>query len=128
MLAAPTLAIAFGVFMFCAETCLHADTLLNLSTDWPGLPIHDWIAAGFLIAAGIASRRDWNRKAIYQALAWAFMLSLLVGALFAWFEEWMVPPDTVDWFSEGTFVVLVIILTAIAFGGLVSTLANRQRT
>ena len=30
-----TIAIAFGVFMLCMETRLHAESILHLRTDWP---------------------------------------------------------------------------------------------
>ena len=127
MLAKPAVAIAFGTFMLCAETCLHAGSILNVSTEWPELPIHDWVAGGFLIAAGVASRRDWNKRAVYQAAAWAFMLSLLVGALFAWIAEWVTPPDAIEWgISEMGFVVIVAILAVVAFGSLISTVRARQ--
>jgi len=124
MLAKPVIAIVFGAFMLCAETCLHAESWLNVRTQWPDLPFHDWAAGGFLLTAGILSQRDWSRRWPYQAVAWGFMLSLLVGALFGHFAEWLTPPDTVEWFSEGTFLVLIVALTAIALGALMVTLAR----
>jgi hypothetical protein len=85
------------------------------------------MAGGFLVAAGIASQRDWHRRAVYQVAAWAFMLSLLVGALFAWIAEWVVPPDTTEWgIAEMGFVVIVALLAAVALGSLISTVRARQ--
>jgi hypothetical protein len=44
------------------------------------LPVYDWAAGGSLLAAGVLSRREWTMtRRQYQAVAWAFMLSLLVG-------------------------------------------------
>ena len=127
MLAKPAVAIAFGAFMLCAETCLHGQSILNVSTEWPDLPIHDWVAGGFLVAAGVASKHDWPKRSVYQAVARAFMLSLLVGALFAWIAELVTPPDTTEWgISEMGFVVIVALLAAVALGSLVSTVRARQ--
>ena len=126
MLAKPVIAIVFGAFMLCAETCLHADSWLHVRTQWPDLPLHDWAAGGFLFIAGIASQRDWSGRWPYQATAWGFMLSLLIGALFGHFADWLSPPDTVDWFSEGTFVILIAALTVVAFGATLATLSRRS--
>ena len=123
----PLIAVAFGAFMLCAETCLHAESLLNAGTQWPDLPIHDWAAGGFLLAAGIASRRDWSHGWPYQAVAWGFMLSLLLGALFGQVGEWLTPPVTEDWFSEGAFVVIIAVMSVIAVGSLTATLSRRDR-
>jgi hypothetical protein len=123
----PTVAIAFGAFMLCAETCLHAESVLHVRTQWPDLPIHDWAAGGFLLIAGIASRRDWPRRWAVQAAAWGFMLSLLVAALFAYLSEWLTPPDNYDWFSEGTFLSIITVMSGIALAALTATLARRDQ-
>ena len=52
--AKPVVAIAFGAFMFCAETCLHADTLFNAAAAPLDLPYYDWTAAGFLLLSCLA--------------------------------------------------------------------------
>ena len=120
-------AIAFGAFMLCTETCLHAESILHARTEWADLPIHDWLAGGFLIAAGVASKRDWPQRVVFQAAAWAFMLSLLVRALFAWIEEWVTPPDASEWgISESGFVVIVAVLAVVALASLIFTVRTRQ--
>ena len=60
------------------------------------------------------------------AVAWAFMLSLLVGASYEMLGEWGRPPDENDWLSEGAFLAIVLTMTAIAASGLVSTLKTSQ--
>jgi hypothetical protein len=47
----------------------------------------------------------------YQAVAWGFMLSLLVGASFSMLSEWHTPPDESEWLSEGGFLVVVVTMT-----------------
>ena len=58
--AKPVTAIIFGAFMFCAETCLHADTLLNVATSPLDLPYYDWTAAGVLAGEGVQSERTFE--------------------------------------------------------------------
>jgi hypothetical protein len=123
MFAKPVTAIVFGVFMFCAETCLHADTLLNVATAPLDLPYYDWTAAGFLAGAGVLSRRrltDTRRQ--YQAVAWGFMLSLLTGAFLGSLSEWFTPPASSEWgISEAGFVIIIAALMVVALCGVVST-------
>ena len=121
--AKPWVAIAFGAFMFCAETCLHADTLFNVAAAPLDLPYYDWTAAAFLLVAGVLSRRDWtDTRRQYQAVAWGFMLSLLVGALLASLPDWLTPPNEYDWgISETGFLAIILGLIAVALCGLVST-------
>jgi polyferredoxin len=70
------------------------------------------------------SHRSWTwTRRQYQAVAWAFMLSLLVGALVSFVQEWLTPPDVIEWgISEGMFVGIILTLAAIALCGLVATL------
>ena len=56
------------------------------------------------------------------AVAWAFMLSLLVGASYEMLGELAGPPDQNDWLSEGVFLAIVLTMTVIAGCGLVSRL------
>ena len=56
--AKPGLAIAFAAFFLCAETCLHADSVLDFASRPLELPVYDWTAGGFLLVAGVLSRRD----------------------------------------------------------------------
>ncbi len=122
--AKPGVAIAFGAFMLCAETCLHADSFLAPDGTAFELPIYDWTAGVFLLTAGVASQRSWTlTRRQYQAVAWAFMLSLLFGALVSFVQEWLMPPNIVEWgISEGAFVAIILALATIALCGLVSTL------
>jgi hypothetical protein len=106
--AKPAAAIAFGAFFLCAETCLHADSVLQFANRPLELPIHDWAAGGLLLCAGILSQRDRTTvRRQHLAVAWAFMFSLLVGASFEIFGEWLTPPDENDWLPEGAFLAIV---------------------
>jgi hypothetical protein len=51
------------------------------------------------------------------------MLSLLFGAMVSYVQEWLTPPNVIEWgISEGAFVAIIIALVVIALCGLVSTL------
>ena len=119
--ALPLLAIVFGAFILCAETCLHLESILTPS-QWIDLPIHDWIAGGFLVYSGVVSRRDWSRGRLYQAAAWGFMSSLLLGAFVAHWEEWSLQPQSDGWISERAFVVILAGLLAVSAAALVATI------
>jgi hypothetical protein len=120
----PGLAIGFGAFMLCAETCLHAESFLAGEATALELPLYDWAAGAFLLIAGVMSQRSSTlSRRQYQAVAWAFMLSLLFGALVSYVQEWLTPPNVIEWgVSEGGFVTIILALVAIALCGLVSTL------
>ena len=119
----PAVAIAFGAFFLCAETCLHAEEVLQFASRPLELPLYDWVAGGFLLIAGVLSHREWSTvRRGYQAVAWGFMLSLLTGASLSMLSEWPSPPDESDWLSEGAFLTIVVIMTVIALCGLVTTL------
>jgi hypothetical protein len=122
--AKPGVAIGFGAFMLCAETCLHAESFLAADATAFELPIYDWTAGVFLLTAGVLSQRAWTlTRRQYQAVAWGFMLSLLVGAFVPSVQEWLMPPNSVDWgISEGAFVGIILVLIVFALCGLVSTL------
>jgi hypothetical protein len=122
-LARPIVAIGFGAFLVCAETCLHFESFLSLPQSWLSLPIHDWVAGCFLIYGGVRSNRDWRTGRLYQLAAWAFNASLMCGAFFAHLEEWSsnVPAD--GWISAGAFLIIIGVLFAVSVGGLVSTIA-----
>ena len=125
--AKPGVAIGFGAFMFCAETCLHADTLVNAASAPLELPYYDWMAAGFLACAGVMSLRRWtDARRQYQAVAWGFMLSLLTGAFISTLGEWAVPPSDVEWGISGTgFAVIIAALIVVAVCGLIATVRAR---
>jgi peptidoglycan/LPS O-acetylase OafA/YrhL len=115
LLAAPILAILFGGFIAVAEGCNHFDDISQL--HWLDMPFHDWFAGGFLIYAGLLARRDWPRGRMYQAAAWGFMASLLIAALDA---------HTEDWTADRAFMIVLLSLSGIAVGALVSTLHRRE--
>jgi hypothetical protein len=122
--ARPGLAIAFGAFMLCAETCLHAESFLAADGTAFELPLYDWTAGAFLLTTGVLSQRSWTlTRRQYQAVAWAFMLSLLFGACVSYVQEWLTPPNVIEWgISEGGFVAIILALASVALCGLVSTL------
>src|SRR5262245_23331428 len=115
--AKPAVAVVFGAFMLCAETCDHFGEIVRL--DWLNMPFHDWAAAGLLIAVGAVHRRD------FQAIAWAFMLSLLFGAFFGHLAEWLHPTEPAGWVPERVVFPILVALIVIAVLGLISTLRNR---
>ena len=122
-LAKPAVAVAFGALFLCAETCLHAESVLQFATRPLELPVYDWAAGGLLLTAGLLSRRDWSpSRRQLQAVAWAFMLSLLAGASFSMLGEWLTPPEESHWLSEGTFLTAVGTMTIIAGFALVATM------
>ncbi len=127
--AKPGVAIAFGAFMLCAETCLHAESFLAADATAFELPFYDWTAGVFLLTTGVMSQRSWTlTRRQYQAVAWAFMLSLLFGASVSFVQEWLTPPNVVEWgISEGGFVAIIVALVIIALFGLVSTLRADDR-
>jgi hypothetical protein len=122
--AKPGVAIAFGAFMLCAETCLHAESFLAAEGSAFELPLYDWTGGAFLLTTGVLSQRSRTlTRRQYQAVAWAFMLSLLFGAMVSYVQEWLTPRNVIEWgISEGTFVAIIIALVVIALCGLVSTL------
>jgi hypothetical protein len=125
--ARPAVAIAFGAFFLCAETCLHAEDVLQFASRPLDLPVYDWSAGGFLLVAGVLSLREGSTiRRQYQAVAWGFMLSLLVGASLSILSEWLTPPDESGWLSEGGFLVAVVTMTIIALCALTSTLRVRE--
>jgi hypothetical protein len=125
-LARPVVAIVFGAFLICAETCLHFESVRAFPQDWLSLPLHDWTAGLFLVYCAARSRRDWSRGRPYQAAAWGFMLSLLVEAFFAHVEEWSLQSQSDRWIPEGAFVGILAGLLVLALCCLVSTLATRD--
>jgi heme/copper-type cytochrome/quinol oxidase subunit 1 len=52
--AKPGVAIGFGAFMLCAETCLHAESFLAADATAFELPIHDWAVGIVLVLIVIA--------------------------------------------------------------------------
>ena len=90
--------------------------------NWVTIPWHDWTAAILLMTVGVVHRQD------FQAMAWAFMLSLLFGALFGHLELWLGPPEPDVWIPERIVFPILVALNVIALLGLVSTLKLRAKT
>jgi hypothetical protein len=126
VLALPMLAIGFGAFIVCAETCLHFGSIASLSS-WVEWPVHDWIAGGGLVASGVVSGKDWNGGRPYQAAAWAFMTSLLMAAFVNTWSEWSEGIASDDWLSTGAWVVILEMLLAVSAAALAATLLKRSR-
>ena len=125
-LAAPMLAIVFGAFILCAETCLHFEGIVHASA-WTDFPLHDWFAGGLLVYGGWRARREWGPGRPYQAAGWGFMSSLLVAAFDAHWEDWTLSQSSTDeWLSPRAFVIILAALAALALGALASTLATRR--
>lgn len=119
----PRLAIVFGAFILCAETCQHVESIIHPSS-WLDLPLHDWVAGAFLIVAGSISGRDWTKGRPYQAAAWGFVSSLLVAAFVAHAEDWS-QPQTDESIPPRVFLGILGGLLALAICGLAGTLASR---
>jgi len=126
LFALPVVAIAFGAFIICAETCLHFESIVH-PTSWIDLPIHDWLAGIFLVWAGILGRRDWNKGRSYLAAAWSFMTSLLFGAVVAHWEEFLSQPQGDNgWMSDRVFIALLIGLLVFGLSALVGTFKKQS--
>jgi len=119
--ARPSLAIVFGAFIVCTETCFHFDSVVG--GVWLDMPWHDWIAGAALAAAGLSERR--GATDLLLPAAWAFMLSLLVGAFFNHLADWLTVPQQASdtWLSEGALLGILSALIGIAASGLFATLA-----
>ena len=79
------------------------------------------------------ARLDWRhfahhgrRRASqdFQAMAWAFMLSVLFGDL----ELWLGPPEPDAWISEQIVFPILVMLNVITLLGLIGTLKSRAKT
>lgn len=124
MFAQPVVAIAFGVFILCAETCLHAGDISGLSA-WTDLPLNDWFAGGFLLYGGLRLRRDGELGRTTIAAAWGFMCSLLSAAFVDHWSEWRSATTSSDaWIPEGAFLAILSTLLIISALALVSTVTS----
>jgi hypothetical protein len=113
--AQPMVALTFGAFILCAETCLHLEDILH-PASWVDLPWHDWLAGAFLVLSGVIGRR------LYEAAAWGFMSSLLMGAFLGHWEDWNATPQPEDWISGRAFLTILAVLLVLSICGLVATL------
>ena len=121
--ARPIVAIMFGAFFVCAETCDHIGDIVSPSA-WTDLPLNDWFAGAFLVYGGVALRRNPVRGRAVQAAAWGFMCSLLVVAFVAHWEEGasgITPGD--EWIPGSAFMAILTVLLIVSVLGLFSTLA-----
>lgn len=120
----PILAIVFGAFILCAETCLHFESIAG--AVWLDVPWHDWIAGGWLIAAGLLAQKRGSAGQ-FLAAPWAFMLSLLVGAFFGHLAEWWTgtADAPADWLSETALLSILTGLMVVAACAVIGTLRNR---
>ena len=108
-------ALLFGAFILCAETCLHLQDILH-PASWVDLPWHDWIAGTFLVVSGVNGRR------LYQAAAWGFMSSLLMAAFLGHWDDWTAPPQPDDWISGRAFLAILAVLLVVSLCSLVATI------
>ena len=116
-LAHPTVALVFGAFMLCAETCLHLEDILHPGS-WLDLPWHDWLAGALLVWSGL------NRRRLYQAAAWGFMTSLLMAAFLGHWRDWTAPPQPDEWISSRAFLAILAVLLVLSLCSLVATLTT----
>jgi hypothetical protein len=79
VLGRPALAIGFGAFLLCPETCLHFDSLRSLPEGWVSLPIYDWAAGLFLLCVGVRGQR----RMIGAPLLIGVLLMIALGALWS---------------------------------------------
>lgn len=120
----PAVAIVFGGFIACAETCLHFDDIISASS-WTDLPLHDWLAAGLLVWSGSISIRSWQDGRPYLIAGWAFMASLLIGAFVAHWAELFRPAEAAEWIPVGAFVAILGGLMLVSVCGLFASIARR---
>ena len=124
-LARPTVAIAFGAFILCAETRLHFESITR-PESLLDLPWHDWAAGLFLLHAGVVRRGKSARSHVYLAAAWGFMTSLLGAAVLAHVEELAAPPSPDEWISARIFFGILLGLLLVSVSALVSTIRQRS--
>jgi hypothetical protein len=126
LFAKPAVALGFGAFFLCAATCADFDQVI----DMPLSLVPDWTAGVLLIGGAVISGRNWRKGCRYQIAAWAFMVSLLFGSFLANLQDWVShSPDATGTtglvaLSQGTYVVVVGLLLALALVGLVSSLVT----
>ena len=122
--AQPIVAIVFGSFILCAETCLHFESIVR-PESWLDLPWHDWAAGALLLHAGLVRRANRSRGHVYLAAAWGFMTSLLAGAVVAHAEELSAPPSPDEWMPTDAFFGILVCLLLVSISALVSTIRLR---
>jgi len=116
MLANPSFALGFGIFLALAETCRRWG-------DWPFLPflLDDWIAGLLLVHGAVRARRDWATGRPYQVAGWGFTSGMMYMSFFGHLEHLSQPPEG-GWVPHGALVGIIGVLFALALTGLGSTL------
>ena len=118
ILANPSVAVGFGLFLALAET-------VRRFGNWPFLPflLDDWVAGLFLIYGAVRSRRHWTSGRPFQAAGWGFASGMLYMSFFGHLEHWSQPPEA-GWVPHDGLVGIIGLLFALALGGLWSTLRS----
>jgi hypothetical protein len=124
----PAFAFAFGLFLLCAETCLHFASVAAAPADLSSWPIYDWVAGFFLMYGAARASRDWLTGRMWLVAAWAFTGSLLFGAFFELLGELLTatPPPADEWVPLPLFVALVGVLLILSVGGLLAVLRSER--
>ena len=123
--ARPVVAIAFGAFIICAETCRHFEGIVQ-PESLLDVPWHDWAAGALLVHAGIIRRTNPSRAHAYLAAAWGFMTSLLAGAVVAHAEELSAPSSPDELIPAPVFLSILVGLLLVAVSALVSTIRQQR--
>lgn len=122
--AQPALAVIFGAFILCAETCLHFESIIQ-PASLLDLPWHDLAAGALLLHAGLVRRANRSRGHVYLAAAWGFMASLLAGAVLAHAEELSAPAAPDEWIPAPLFFGILVVLFLVSAAALISTVRQR---
>ena len=122
--AKPIVAIIFGAFILCAETCLHFESIIQ-PASLLDLPWHDWAAGAMLLHAGIVRRARRLRGHVYLAAAWGFMTSLVGAAVLAHAEELSAPSSPDEWIPAPAFFAILFILFLVSTSALIATIRER---
>ena len=119
--AKPIVAIIFGAFILCAETCNHFESIVQ-PESLLDLPWHDWAAGALLLHAGVVRRANRSWAQLYLAAAWGFMKSLLAAAVLAHAEELSVPASPDEWIPVPVFFGILVGLLLVSASALVATI------
>jgi len=123
--AKPIVAIIFGAFILCAETCNHFESIIQ-PESLLDLPWHDWVAGALLLHAGVVQRAKRSRGHVYLAAAWGFMASLLGAAVLAHSEGLSASSSPDDWIPAPVFFGILVVLFLVSAFALIATIRQRQ--
>ena len=118
-LAKPSVAFAYAAFFACAVTCVDLQEVLHEPLSVVG----DYAAVLVLMAGAWAGGKDWLRGRVYQAAAWAFMVSLLFRSLVRDVQD--VVRHAADP-SDGWIVAAKFALFVVATAAIFATAQNRD--